>query len=148
MFRYQFCPFHFVLLDEKGLPLNSYYTIFPFPFPVLIGFVFRYFLDFFCYLFLGYPLEYRFHFFSAYIVPFHDYFCGCLLLAGSLPYFDIFTYESVPLQKNRAYRLVSIRSTLCYLFNCDCSNGCLDKLQVTHFQLKIAVLFFSTYSCR
>ena len=79
------CPFHFVLLDEKGLPLNSYYTIFPFPFPVLIYAVFHYFLNLFCYLFLGYPLEYRFHFFSAYIVPFHDYFCGCRLLVGLCP---------------------------------------------------------------
>lgn len=50
------------LLDEKGLPLNSYYTIFPFPFPVLICVVFRYLLNLFCYLFLGYPLKYRFHF--------------------------------------------------------------------------------------
>ncbi len=48
------------LLDEKGLPLNPYYTIFPFLFPVLIYAVFRYFLNLFCYLFLDYPLEHRF----------------------------------------------------------------------------------------
>ena len=41
--------------------------------------VFRYLLNPFCYLFPDYPLEYRFHFFSAYIVPFHDNFCGSVL---------------------------------------------------------------------
>ena len=52
----------------------------------------------FCYLFLGYPLEYRFHFFSAYIVPFHDYFCGWVLSGGSLPCVAVFAHKSAPLQ--------------------------------------------------
>lgn len=79
--------FSFALFMSSSLMkrdfLNSYYTIFPFPFPVLIYAVFRYLLNPFCYLFLGYPPEYRFHFFSAYIVPFHDNFCGWVLSGGS-----------------------------------------------------------------
>ena len=37
---------------------------------------------------------------------------------------------SAPLHKNRAHRLVSIRSdaVLYSLFSCDCGNGCFDKL--------------------
>ena len=52
----------------------------------------------FCYLFLGYPLEYRLHFFSAYIMPFHDYFCGWVLSGGSMLCVAVFAHKSAPLQ--------------------------------------------------
>ena len=55
-------------------------------------------LNLFCYLFLGYPLEYRFHFFSAYIVPFHDNFCGWVLSGGSVLCLAVFAHKSAPLQ--------------------------------------------------
>ena len=94
--------FSFALFMSSSLMkrdfLNSYYTIFPFPFPVLICVVFRYLLNLFCYLFLGYPLKYRFHFFSAYIVSFHDYFCGWVLSGGSLLCTAVFAHKSAPLQ--------------------------------------------------
>ncbi len=117
--EFQFCKVIVVMYHY-----NSYYTIFPFP--VLIGVVFLYFPDLFGYLFLGYPLEYCFHFFSAYIMPFHNYFCGCLLSVGSLPCFNIFTHQSVPLQK---IERIDWFYTLCKLFCCDCRCDHLDKLQ-------------------
>ena len=60
--------------------------------------VFRYLLNPFCYLFPDYPLEYRFHFFSAYIVPFHDNFCGWVLSGGSMLCVAVFAHKSAPLQ--------------------------------------------------
>jgi hypothetical protein len=51
-----------------------------------------------CYLFLGYPLEYCFHFFSAYIVPFHDDFCGWMLSGGSMLRIAVLAHKSAPLQ--------------------------------------------------
>ena len=101
--------FSFALFMSSSLMkrdfLNPYYTIFPFPFPPLTGVALCHILNLFRYLFLGDPLEYRFHFFSAYIMSFHNNFCGFLLSAGSLSRLTVFTHKSAPLHKNRAHRL-------------------------------------------
>ena len=118
--EFQFCKVKVVMYHY-----NSYYTIFPFP--VLIGIVFRYFPDLFGYLFLGYPLEYCFHFFSACIVPFYDYFCGCLLSVGV----SLFLLINLLLYKK--IERIDWFYTLCKLFCCDCRCGYLDKLQFHDF---------------
>ena len=46
-----------------------------------------------------------FPFFSAYIMPFHNYFCGRVLWDGSLSCIAVFAHKSAPLHKNRAHRL-------------------------------------------
>ena len=40
----------------------------------------------------------QFHFFSAYIVPFHDNFCGWVLSGGSMLCIAVFAHKSAPLQ--------------------------------------------------
>ena len=47
-----------------------------------------------------------FHFFSACIMPFHDYFCGWVLSGGSMLCVAVFAHKSAPLQYNRAHRIV------------------------------------------
>ena len=80
-------------------------------FPVLIYAVFRYLLNLFCYLFPGYLLEYRFRFFSAYIVPFHDNFCGWVVSGGSLLCATVFAHKILLLYiKIERIDLFSIRS--------------------------------------
>jgi hypothetical protein len=38
--------------------------------------------------------------FLAYIMPFHDYFCGWVLSGGSLSYLFVFAHKPAPLQSN------------------------------------------------
>lgn len=49
---------------------------------------------------------------------------------------------SAPLHKNRAHRLVSIRSdaVLYSLFSCDCGNGCFDKLEVVSLYIRYFII--------
>ena len=70
------------------------------------------------YFFLTHIILYflfRFHFFSAYIVLFHDNFCGWVLSMGSLPCHVVFAHKSAPLHKNRAHRFMLFH----VLYRCD-----------------------------